>query len=115
MRKSLRPDDLIAFVYKNVRVVIEAYPKDDGEYAWAFSIGGADFRGPEKVRSKGRLEALKDARNAAERVIDGVEPVPHPLPIARTPSGTDQGSPCGPWCQTIGTDGRWFTLWTKSQ
>lgn len=115
MRKSLPPDHLTEFVYKGVRVVIEAYPKDDDEYAWAFSIDSADFRGPERVRSKGRLEALKDARNAAERAIDGLAPMPPLQPTPGPPQGTDPASPCGLWCQAVGADGRWFALRTKSE
>lgn len=114
MRKSLHLVDPIAFTYRDTRVVIEAYPKDGGEYAWAFSIDGADFRGPEKVRSRNRLEALEDALNAAQRVIDGLEPVPHLQPIARSYESTGLGLPCGPLCQTADADGRWFAVRSKS-
>ncbi len=58
--------------YRGYQVALELFPKEDGTYAWAFTIGEGDAFGLERARLPTRDKAIADAMVAAEARIDSL-------------------------------------------
>ncbi|RKP49574.1 hypothetical protein D7S86_19940 [Pararobbsia silviterrae] len=102
-------------MHNGVRFWIEVYPKDGGTFAWAFSIEGAAFVGPEHMRASGRSAALAAAQKQAEFVIDGGSLKSTISHFKRRAADIDIGAPCCDWCQLYRTKLAIATLVGRAQ
>jgi hypothetical protein len=58
------------FPYRGFQIALDLFQKEDGSYAWAYTIDDGDAFGLERAREPTRDEAIAQAKAAAEASID---------------------------------------------